>query len=121
MQTLFENMVVEWSLSDSKNSNIERILWISPSRDMLFSIAMQDDKALPVMKTFSEYMAGFESNLCRQIEWINDNIPLLESGIDREHLTLRDKSWDAIKDIVLNEPACFDKSYRGHVFENHRN
>ena len=113
MQTLFENMVVEWSLSDSENSNIERILWISPSRDMIFSIAMQDDKALPVMKTFSEYMAGFDSNLCRQIDWINDNIPLLESGIDREHLTLRDKSWDAIKDIVLNEPACFDKSFRG--------
>lgn len=113
MQTLVENMVVEWSLSESENRHIERILWISPSRDLLFSIAMEDDKAFPVMKTFTEYTVGFESNLCRQIEWINDSIPLLDSGIDSEHLSLRDKSWDAIKEIVVDEPACFDKRFRG--------
>ncbi|MGG3882415.1 Mu transposase C-terminal domain-containing protein [Brevibacillus panacihumi] len=113
MQTLFENMVVEWRLPDTEKSYIERILWISPSRDLLFSIALQDDKAFPVMKTFTEYTVGFESSLCRQIEWINDSIPLLDSGIDSEHLSLRDKSWDAIKEIVVDEPACFDKGFRG--------
>lgn len=113
MQTLFENMVVEWRLPDTEERYIERILWISPSRDLLFSIAMQDDKAFPVMKTFTEYTVGFESNICRQIEWINDSIPLLDSGIDSEHLSLRDKSWDAIKEIVVDEPACFDKGFRG--------
>lgn len=115
MQSLYENMVVEWNLSDSEDRYIERVLWISPSNDVLFSIAIQDDKAFPILKTFSEYKAGFESNLCKQVEWINENIPLLDSAIDSEHLIIRDKSWDAIKDIVLDEPRCFDKGFRGSL------
>lgn len=113
MQSLYENMVIEWNLSDSENSYIERILWISPAHDVIFSISMEDDKVFPIMKTYSEYIAGFESNLCKQIEWINDSIPLLDSVIESEHLIIRDKSWDAIKDIVMDEPGCFEKSYRG--------
>ncbi|SFF23851.1 Mu transposase, C-terminal [Paenibacillus algorifonticola] len=113
MRTLYENMVVEWKLSDSEDRYIERIVWISPSDDLLFSIAMGDDKAFPIMKTSSEFVAGFESNLCKPVEWINESIPLLDSDIDSEHLDIRNKSWDAIKHIVLDEPGCFDKAFRG--------
>lgn len=113
MQPLYENMVVEWTVSDSEERFIERILWISPSKDVVFSIAMQDDKAFPVMKTYSEYVVGFESHLCKHVEWINGNIPLLESEIDSLDLNIRDKSWDAIKEVVQDEPQCYDKSYRG--------
>lgn len=113
MQSLYENMVVEWNLSDSEVRYIERILWISPSNDVIFSIALEDDKAFPIMKTYSEYTAGFESNLCKQVEWINDNIPFIDSDVEIGHLTIRDKSWDAIKNIVLDEPGCFEKGFRG--------
>ncbi|NHN35325.1 hypothetical protein [Paenibacillus agricola] len=113
MQTLYENIVVEWKLSDSEDRYIERVLWISPSNDVIYSIAMDDDKAFPIMKPYYEYKDGFESNLCKQVEWINENIPLIDSEDDSEHLTIRDKSWDAIKDIVLDEPRCFEKGFRG--------
>ncbi|TVX91606.1 Mu transposase C-terminal domain-containing protein [Paenibacillus agilis] len=113
MKSLYENMVLEWHVADEEDHYIERILWISPARDTVISIAVNDDKAFPIMKTYSEYTAGIESNLCKQIEWINTSVPLLDSAIEPEHLSLRDKSWDAIKDIVSDEPGCFDKRYRG--------
>lgn len=113
MQTIYENMVVEWISFESENRQIERILWISPSNDVIFSIALEDDKAFPMMKTYSEYVTGFETSLCKSVEWINGNVPLFDQEIETEHLNLRDKSWDAIKDIVLDEPRCFDKNFRG--------
>ena len=63
MQAIYENMVVEWISSDLEDRHLERILWISPSNDVVFSIAMEDDKAFPIMKTYLEYVAGFELNL----------------------------------------------------------
>jgi putative transposase len=113
MQILYENMVVEWSLQDSDLRQVERILWIAPDKEYLYCIAMDDDKAFPVMKAYSEYAVGIESKLCKQVEWINDNVPMIDTGIAPEHLELREKSWDAIKDIVLDEPNCYDKRYRG--------
>src|SRR5690349_3929982 len=109
MQAIYENLVVEWISSDSEDRHLERILWISPSNDVVFSIAMEDDKAFPIMKTYFEYVAGFESNLLKTVEWINGNIPLLDKDINEEYLTIRDKAWDVIKDIVMDEPGCFDK------------
>lgn len=113
MLLIYENMVVEWKLTDSEERYIERILWVSPSEDKVYCIAVSDDKALPMMKTYSEYASGFESNLCKQVEWINDNIPLTDSSIENDQLAIRDKAWDAINDIVLHEPECFDKRFRG--------
>jgi putative transposase len=113
VQPMYENMVVEWISSDSESRHIERILWLSPANDVLVSIAMDDDKAFPMMKTYSEYVTGLVSNLCKPVEWINANIPLLDDEINAEHLNLRDKAWDAIKDIVSDEPGCYEKSFRG--------
>uniref|UniRef100_UPI0035E41C44 Mu transposase C-terminal domain-containing protein n=1 Tax=Paenibacillus alginolyticus TaxID=59839 RepID=UPI0035E41C44 len=111
--TLYENMVVEWILSEVENRYIERILWVSPANEVVLSIALEDDKAFPIMKTYTEYIAGFESNLCKQIDWINESIPQLDKSIEADDLALRDKAWDAIKNIVLSEPDCFDKKLRG--------
>jgi len=113
MVQLVENTVVDWIFPDTDIRQIERILWVSPSKDMLFSIALQDDKAFPNLKSYQEYETAIANGLCRIIEWVNENIPLLDAEIKNDHLELRDKSWDAIKDIVLDEPACFDKAYRG--------
>lgn len=113
MHLLYENMVVEWQLPESDLRQIERILWIAPNKEYLYCIAMDDDKAFPVMKTYSEYTAYFVSNLCKQVEWINDNVPVIDAEIASEHLGLREKSWDTIKDIVLDEPNCYDKRFRG--------
>lgn len=113
MQILYENMVVEWQLPESDVRQVERILWISPNEDYLYCIAMDDDKAFPVMKAYSEYAAGIASKLCRQVDWINDSVPVIDTDTAPEHLALRDKSWDTIKDIVLDEPKCYDKKFRG--------
>lgn len=115
MQTLYENMVVEWKLSESEERLVERILWISPVDDLLCCIVMGDEKAFPIMKTCSEYRAGLGADLLKQVDWVNDNIPLLDSNIDSEHLLIRDKSWDTIKNIVQDEPDCFEKRYRGSL------
>ncbi|OMF71520.1 Mu transposase C-terminal domain-containing protein [Paenibacillus peoriae] len=113
MQLLYENMVVEWQLPESDLCQVERILWISPNKEYLYCIAMDDDKAFPVMKPYSEYAVGLDSKMCKLVEWVNDSVPVVDSDIALEHVALREKSWDVIKDIVLDEPNCFDKSFRG--------
>lgn len=112
-RSILENQVIEWISSETDDRAVERILWISQANDVVFSIALEDDKAFPVMKTYTEIIAGIEANLCKPIDWINSNIPLLEHSIDHDHLLLRDKAWDAIRDIVSDEPDCFDKKWRG--------
>lgn len=112
-RSILENQVIEWISSETDDRAVERILWISQANDVVFSISLEDDKAFPVIKTYTEIIAGIEANLCKPIDWINSNIPLLEHSIDHNHLLLRDKAWDAIKDIVSDEPDCFDKKWRG--------
>ncbi len=70
MHILYENMVVEWQLPESDLRQVERILWIAPNKEYLYCIAMEDDKAFSVMKAYSEFAAGLESRLCKQVEWI---------------------------------------------------
>ncbi|QDY84268.1 DDE-type integrase/transposase/recombinase [Paenibacillus polymyxa] len=113
MQLLYENMVIEWQLPESDLRQVERILWIAPNKEYLYCIAMDDDKAFPVMKAYSEYAVGLDSKMCKLVEWVNDSVPVVDTDIAPEHLALREKSWDVIKDIVLDEPNCFDKSFRG--------
>lgn len=113
MHILYENMVVEWQLPESDLRQVERILWIAPNKEYLYCIDMKEDKAFPVMKVYSEFEAGLESRLCKQVEWINFNVPVMDADIAPEHLALREKSWETIKDIVLDEPNCYDKSFRG--------
>lgn len=113
MNLLSENMVVNWVTSDNESPYLERLLWISPANDVVISIAIEDEKAFPVMKTYTEYLAGIEAKLCQAVDWINESIPLLDESISDDHLRIRDQSWDAVKDIVLDEPDCYDKRLRG--------
>ncbi len=113
MAMIFENMVLEWYSEESDSRYIERILWLSPNRELVFSIEMDNEKALPIMKTYTECMAGLDAKLCKQIDWINDSVPLTEDTLEEEHVQLREKAWEAIKDIVMAEPDCFDSKLRG--------
>ncbi|MED4755002.1 Mu transposase C-terminal domain-containing protein [Brevibacillus choshinensis] len=110
---IFENMVLEWYSEGYDTRYIERIIWLSPNRELVFSIDMNNEKALPIMKTYTECLAGLDAKLCKQIDWINDNVPVTEDSLEEEHVQLREKAWEAIKDIVMVEPDCFNSKFRG--------
>ncbi len=113
MIPIVENMVIEWNSLDTDTKYLERILWVSPSSDFVFSINLDDDKAFPVVKTYVEYKAGFESGICKSVNWVNENFPITDESIAKEHADIRDKAWEAIYPIVLEEPDCFDSRLRG--------
>jgi len=59
-RSIYENQVIEWISSETDIRFVERILWISPANDVVFSIALEDEKAFPVMKTYTEFISGLE-------------------------------------------------------------
>ena len=114
MEKIAENAVVEWMADDSDQRYVERILWIDPSHDRLISIALQDDKAFPQIKTYSEIATGLTNKKCRLIEWIDESVLITpDKELGPKNIEIRDKAWEAIKKIVTQEPDCYDPRLRG--------
>jgi len=119
-RSILENQVIEWISSETNDRAVERILWISQANDVVFSIALEDDKAFPVMKTYTEFIAGIEANLCKPIDWINSNIPLLEQSIDRDHLLLRDKRGMRLEISCPMNQTVLIRNGEEYVYEKFR-
>ncbi|GAX88420.1 helix-turn-helix domain-containing protein [Effusibacillus lacus] len=120
-----ENTVVEWKHSETDEEGyIERILWVDPRRDIVVTIAMNDDKAMPLVRTFDEYTSNLIDRKHKVIEWTDSNILLLpDESIPEKHKQIRDKAWHIIGPLVTEEPDIYDPKMRGllvsEVVKNH--
>jgi len=118
MDRLTENAVIEWSSDDQQTRFVERILWVDPVRDKVITIALEDEKAFPQSKTFSEIVSGLQTKQCKPINWIDNRIPLiLDEDITPKSLEICNKAWDAIRTIVSEEPDCYDSRLRGILIQ----
>jgi hypothetical protein len=114
-QYLSENQVVEWIDSETEShGRLERILWADPIRDLVVTIQINDDKALPVKHTYTEYVELLEAKPHRWIEWVDAKVNLSpDTEIPDKHREIRDKSWELIKGLVEQEPDVYDARLRG--------
>ncbi len=99
------NMLVEWFTSQATDQlKIERILWIDPSGTKVVMFDVEDEKALPVWREYSELEAALKANESRVLmadpyagSWrVVEEIPVKQQQ-------QRDKIWQWIKLLVETE------------------
>ncbi|KQL43632.1 transposase [Brevibacillus choshinensis] len=117
LEWLVTNTVVEWKNIDAEpldKGHIERILWIDSQRKKVVTIALDDEKAFPQVRTVEEYVKSALEKHHRVIEYIQfPNLFIEEASIPQKHKEIRDKAWEVISPIVEQEPDVFDPKLRG--------
>lgn len=109
------NTVVEWKSNNADEKGyIERILWTDPLQDIVVTIALEDEKAMPQIRTLEEYTGNLVDQKHRVIDWLaSKSLLVSEDSISEKNKQIRDKAWQAIGSIVVQEPDIYNPKLRG--------
>lgn len=107
--TLAVNELIE----DILNKKIYRLLWIDEGNMISYVIDIESPKALPILMKIKELSQGLlEGVYVKSVKNNADQLVKISELTDKER-TIRDNSWDLIKDLVKNEPSVYISELRG--------
>lgn len=89
----------------------ERILWLDRAHDAAVAIALDDEKAVPELSSARELDQLWTKGALTLA--IDEFAHLATAKV--KHAERRDKNWQAIEAIVLDEPKCFDRGLRASM------
>lgn len=115
---LTENMVVVCnSAKRGMPTGRQRILWLDRKNDIAVIIAMDDEKAMPVVDSAKKLDDLLSS---AGLSEVADEYAYLATGdgFQKRHAKRIDANWDAIKGIVEDEPLCYDVRRRASQLTN---
>lgn len=88
-----------------------RVLHVDQTADLLYAISLMRKNSLPYPMQLSLFLDEVQNKYYIQIE---DNVTkVLPGNMTEKQQVVFNMKWDAIKDFVLNEPACYDSNVRG--------
>ena len=98
-------------LQDQTDERMYRVLWIDPDAIITYLIDITDHNAWPVLRRVREVI---DEIVTEELVKIKDDPfnAIMSDQISDANLEKRDQAWAAIKEIVTNEPDCYDKSKR---------
>ncbi|KMY33992.1 DNA-binding protein [Lysinibacillus xylanilyticus] len=105
------NFYVNEILNEVQDNKYYRILWIDEGNKIAYIIDLNDDKALPIKRRISEMK---EDILTGTIKKMKED-PYITNGDEeysKKHIDTRNRAWEVIKDMVVDEPNIFDKQIR---------
>jgi putative transposase len=112
MKMLLENDVIQW-----EDGNEERVLWIDRPKNMvvLFRLSNnKDDKDLPEIRNLSDVEDALAFSVAIKLPVDKyARVVSPDSELVQKYGVKRDKAWNMIKDIVLDEPDIYDPKLRG--------
>lgn len=98
-----------------EEGSIERVLWIDIQRRGYFLIDIASKSALPQYRSHAELEATAG---CDQLSF-DAKDPFTystdEDAIDPQHRAIRDKNWEKISPLVVQQPAIFLSEQRGKI------
>lgn len=103
--------VIEW-INDSTNTKFERILWISPDKQLAVVYPLGEKNGFPKYAHLGMYYSSLENNdAIKRTEdpFIRFKLPMPESSAYKR----RDFYWLLIEKIVNDEPDIYDPKLRG--------
>jgi hypothetical protein len=116
--SIFINNVLKREEADEQ-LECERILWIDREKDVVITISIIDDNALPQYKSFSNMQD--EMNSGKLIKLAYDpyaKFMVPEEELSKNEIKIRDHAWECIKDIVEIEPNIYDPKERYQIIKN---
>lgn len=105
------NFYINEILNEVQDNKSYRILWIDEGNKIAYIIDLNDEKALPIKRLISEMK---EDVLTGNIMKHKDDIYTVNSDekYSQKHLDTRNRAWEVIKEMVVDEPNIFEKSSR---------
>lgn len=103
------NLLIEYTNNDGR-SRIERVLWIAPEGDCLYTIDINAPRAWPIYRRTAELEAALTSKLAHVLE--TDPYASLmrpDHQIGAKHREHRDKYWALIQPLVEAVPLTFQR------------
>jgi len=107
------NRVIHWiSEDDQQENNFERILWISNDKEFLYIIALKQN-GFPFLRHYSDVEAALKQHSARILNYTTEEELMVGEFLDEQRKMERDNKWEAIKNIVIDEPDIYIPRYRG--------
>lgn len=111
------NFYVNEIVEEQSTQKSYRILWIKPDNIILYMLDLNNEGAFPERKLVSELREAIVIG-----EWVkikeDSYIHLNSQEYEQKHYDIRDKSWNAISEIINKEPAIYEKSHRSILIKS---
>ena len=110
------NSVIEWFKVQNREAGLSRILWIDEKRTCVAVYFLTGRPAFPILMEYAEIVSAIESLEAAISPFDPYAAPILEDAeISEKQLRIRDKNWEIIRNIVVNEPEIFFDEKRGSM------
>lgn len=108
-------LAVNQLVSFIEEDRIERVLWIDIERRGYFLIDIASKNALPLYRRHAELEAMTDGEQLRSDVKDPFTYAVAEDTIDPRHRKLRDKNWQKVSPLLVQQPAIFLPEQRGRI------
>ena len=109
---LFVNDLIEW-VDESGNSFVERILWIDEGYVIVFTLDINVKTGFPVPKRVSDIQEAINEGRALKLKTDPWARIVRDEDLSHKEKEIRDKYWDLISSIVIQEPSIYYRDKRG--------
>ncbi|MEH2379290.1 MAG: Mu transposase C-terminal domain-containing protein [Nostoc sp.] len=113
---LFVNDLIEW-IDESGNSFIERVLWIDEGYIIAFVFNINTKTGFPEPKKVSEIIEAISDGRVLKLKSDPWARIVTEEDLSEKEKELRDRAWQIISFIVIQEPSIYYRDYRGALVQ----
>jgi hypothetical protein len=113
---LFVNELIEWQ-DDSEIPLIERVLWIDEGYIIAFVFDINAKKGFPQPKKVSEILEAIAAGLVIKQTLDPWARTVRDESLTQKEKEVRDKAWEIISSIVVQEPSIYYRHERGSLIK----
>lgn len=107
------NNLINFHLDNNKNT-LERVLWLDKGNDIAYLIDIYSNY-LPYSREISEIEESL-NNGTASVETLDPFLRVInEMNVSEKDLSIREKAWESIKDIIVLEPFIFNPTQRRKI------
>ncbi|HEF5708234.1 TPA: Mu transposase C-terminal domain-containing protein [Bacillus cereus] len=97
------------------NSKVYRVLWIDEGSVIVYLIDIYDEKALPFAETIKTIYEGLSSGKYAEVKEPYYHSVTNFGELNKKDILIRDRAWDLIRDLVIQEPEIYQPRERGKL------
>ena len=113
---LYVNDLIEW-IDESGSSFVERITWIDDDYTIAFTIDINISTGFPNPKKVTDLLEAINEGSILKIKTDPWARIVREEDLSQKEKEIRDKYWDLISPIVIQEPSIYYRDKRGSIIK----
>jgi len=98
-----------------EDGHVERVLWVNVEQSSYILIDIASIRALPFFRNHAELETLADIGQLALYAEDPFPLPISEDAIAPLHRTLRDKNWERITPLIVQQPDIFDTGRRGKI------